>query len=61
MASIDTGVGLHPDFGSGTYNGITIGIPYVVVPADQPLVPFINNLYTTESDPARSPSPTTRR
>ncbi len=57
MASIDTVVGLHPDFGSGTYNGIDIGIPYVVVPADQPLVPFINNLYTTESDPGPFPIP----
>jgi hypothetical protein len=57
MASITTDVGLHPDFGSGTYNGITIGIPYVVVPADQPLVPFINNLYTTESAPGPFPIP----
>ena len=57
MASIDTDVGLHPDFGSGTYDGIEIGIPYVVVPADQPLVPFINNLYTTESDPGPFPIP----
>ncbi len=32
MASLNTDVGMHPDFGSGTYNGITIGIPYVVVP-----------------------------
>nr|WP_294508952.1 carbohydrate-binding domain-containing protein [uncultured Rhodopila sp.] len=57
MASINTAVGLHPDFGSGTYDGITIGIPYVVVPADQPLVPFINDLYTTESDPGPFPIP----
>nr|WP_294560661.1 carbohydrate-binding domain-containing protein [uncultured Rhodopila sp.] len=57
MASLNTNVGLHPDFGSGTYNGITIGIPYVVVPYDQPLVPFLNNLYTTESDPGPFPIP----
>jgi hypothetical protein len=57
MASINTAVGLHPDFGSGTYNGIKIGIPYVVVPYDQPLVPFLNNLYTSESDPGPFPIP----
>jgi hypothetical protein len=57
MASIATAVGLHPDFGSGTYNGASIGIPYVVVPYDQPLVPFINNLYSSESDPGPFPIP----
>ena len=57
MASLDTDVGLHPDFGSGTYNGVAIGLPYVVVPADQPLVPFINNVYATESDPGPFPIP----
>jgi hypothetical protein len=57
MASLSTGAGLHPDFGSGTYDGISIGIPYVVVPADQPLVPFINNLYAAESDSGPFPIP----
>lgn len=28
---IGTGIGLHPDFGSGLYNGSNIGIPYLVV------------------------------
>src|SRR5207248_9155000 len=27
--------GLHPDFGSGTYAGGPIGIPYTTVPGDQ--------------------------
>ncbi len=57
MASIATAVGLHPDFGSGTYGGTLIGIPYVVVPYDQPLVPFINNIYASESDPGPFPIP----
>lgn len=57
MASLGTNVGVHADFGSGTYNGITIGIPYVIVPAGQPLVPFIDNLYTSESDPGPFPIP----
>ena len=31
VASIGAGTGLHPDFGSGLYNGQRIGIPYEVV------------------------------
>src|SRR5215471_15683140 len=30
---------LHPDFGSGTYNGGPIGIPYVTVPGSQTKYP----------------------
>src|SRR5690242_15672039 len=30
---------IHPDFGAGLYDGEPIGIPYAVVPANQPLVP----------------------
>ena len=57
MASIASDVGLHPDFGSGTYNGASIGIPYVVVPYDQPLVPFTNTLYPSEADSGPFPIP----
>src|SRR6478609_1991409 len=57
ISAINPAAGLHPDFGSGTWGGIPIGIPYVVVPADQPLVPFINNLYASESDPGPFPIP----
>ena len=32
--------GLHPDFGSGLYEGSPMGIPYVVVCGNQPLVPI---------------------
>src|ERR1700740_1245734 len=42
---------LHPDFGSGLYNGSSIGIPYMVVPSAQPLVYVNYNLYGDESDP----------
>jgi len=48
---------LHADFGSGLYNGQSIGIPYYVVPGVQPLV-FVNyNLYGDESDPGPMPIP----
>jgi hypothetical protein len=50
---------VHPDFGSGLYNGQSIGIPYYVVPAAEPLV-FVNyNLYGDESDPGPMPIPFT--
>jgi hypothetical protein len=38
---IGTGYRLHPDFGSGTWEGGRIGIPYVVVPQSQPLVKMV--------------------
>src|SRR5882757_2167412 len=38
IASIGLSTGLHPDFGSGTYAGAIIGIPYVVVSDDQAYV-----------------------
>ena len=42
---------VHPDVGS------TFGIPYVVVPADQPLVPIRYDAYGEESDPGPFPIP----
>jgi hypothetical protein len=56
IASIGASGHLHPDFGSGTYQGAPIGIPYVVVPANQPLVP-ISFQYADESDPGPYPIP----
>lgn len=41
---------LHPDFGSGTYNGGPIGIPFVTVPGTQTKYPA-TFLYASESDP----------
>lgn len=44
---------LHPDFGSNP----DYGIPFVVVPADQPLVPVTYVAYGDESDPGPFPVP----
>jgi hypothetical protein len=56
VASIGTSAPLHPDFGAGPYRGGTIGIPYVVAGATQPLVP-ISFTYADESDPGPYPIP----
>jgi hypothetical protein len=50
-------VGLHPDFGSGLYEGSPIGIPYVVVSANQAKVPLIWTAYGDEADPGPYPIP----
>ena len=47
---------LHPDFGSGTWAGFPIGIPYVTVPGTQAKVP-VNFVYADESDPGPYPIP----
>lgn len=57
IRSIGEGGTLHPDFGSGTWNGGPIGIPYVVVPGTQPRVP-VRFEYADESDPGPYPIPT---
>lgn len=44
---------LHPDFGSNP----DYGIPYVVVPANQPMVPMNFTEYADESDPGPYPVP----
>jgi hypothetical protein len=44
---------LHPDFGSNP----SYGIPFTVVPADQPLVPITYGAYGDESDPGPFPIP----
>jgi hypothetical protein len=50
-------VGLHADFGSGEYNGQSIGIPYVVVGSGQSLVGINFTAYGDESDPGPMPVP----
>jgi len=55
IAHMAPGTGLHPDFGT-VWDGAPIGIPYVVVPGDQPKVP-IDFLYADESDPGPYPIP----
>ena len=47
---------LHADFGSGEYNGSTIGIPYVVV-SGQPNIAVKYGAYASESDPGIMPIP----
>jgi IPT/TIG domain-containing protein len=52
---IGASTGLHPDFGSGLYNGSNIGIPYTVVGSQQPLVVVNYTAYGSESDPGPMP------
>jgi len=54
---IGASVTIHPDFGSGLYQGSSIGIPYVVVDSTQPLVPINFTAYGDESDPGPMPVP----
>ncbi len=56
IAGIGAGTGLHPDFGSGLYEGKPIGIPYVVVPANQAGV-NLTFKYDDQSDHALYPIP----
>ncbi len=56
VATIGANAYLHPDFGSGTWEGEPIGIPYVDVPGTQPLVD-VTFYYADESDPGPYPIP----
>jgi hypothetical protein len=56
IATIGADTGLHPDFGSGTWQGAPIGIPFIVVPGTQPMVP-VSFDYADESDPGPYPIP----
>jgi hypothetical protein len=56
VRSIGRDEGLHPDFGSGTWEGAPIGIPYAVVDSSQEEVP-IDFTYADESDPGPYPIP----
>lgn len=57
IASIGLNTGLHPDFGSGLYDGAPIGIPYVIVAGDQAKVAVQFTDYGDESDPGPYPIP----
>lgn len=48
---------VHADFGSGLWDGAPIGIPFVVAPSNQPLVPINISPYASESDPGPYPIP----
>jgi hypothetical protein len=54
---IGASVTIHPDFGSGLYQGSSIGIPYVVVDSTQGFVPINFTAYGDESDPGPMPVP----
>ena len=54
--TIGTDTGLHPDFGSGEWNGGPIGIPYTVVSQTQAKVGITFD-YADESDPGPYPIP----
>jgi hypothetical protein len=57
VRSIGLDAYLHPDFGSGTYGGGRIGIPYTTVARSQPKVP-VSFDYADESDRGPYPIPT---
>jgi len=54
---IGPSIGLHPDFGSGQYNGSDIGIPYTIVSGTQGMVSIDFTAYGSESDPGPMPIP----
>jgi hypothetical protein len=56
VRSIGLGAYVHPDFGSGTWEGAPIGIPYVTVSKRQRKVP-VKFDYADESDRGRYPIP----
>lgn len=57
IASIGLGIGLHPDFGAGLYQGAVLGIPYSVVSGAQAKVAISFTAYGNESDPGPYPIP----
>ena len=56
---VGSSIGIHPDFGSGQYNGSYMGIPYTVVDGTQSLIPINYQAYGDESDPGPMPIPLT--
>ena len=56
IKSIGKNTGMHPDFGSGLWDGAPIGIPYATVSAGQAKVPVTFD-YNDESDPGPYPIP----
>ena len=59
IASIGATASLRPDFGSGTWDGGPIGIPYVVVSGSQAKVTIRFTAYASESEPGPYPVPRT--
>lgn len=59
LKNIGLTANLRPDFGSGTWDGGPIGIPYVVVSGTQAKVTIRFTAYGNESDPGPYPVPRT--
>jgi len=59
VSTIGASSPLHPDFGSGLYNGAPIGIPYVTVPGTQTLYPL--SRIKARATPAPTPFRSTLR
>ncbi len=57
LSTIGLTTGLRPDFGSGTWDGGPIGIPYHVVAGTQAKVKITYTAYGSESDPGPYPVP----
>jgi hypothetical protein len=64
IASIGAAIGIKADFGSGLYENARIGVPFVGVTSDQPMVPIHfagfgdePEPYVDESDPGPYPIP----
>src|SRR6202041_1262565 len=57
ISFIGTSDPVHPDFGSGEFNGSSIGIPYIVVDSDQAPVAVNYTESGDESDPGPMPVP----
>ncbi len=57
ISFIGSSTPLHPDFGSGLYQGHTFGIPYIVVPVAEPFIQLGFTAYGAESDPGPMPIP----
>jgi hypothetical protein len=57
LATIDIGNGLHPDFGAGYYQGVSIGIPYYVVAGTQKKVKIKFTAFGDQSDAGPYPVP----
>jgi hypothetical protein len=56
ISAIGTNKSVHPDFGSGTWDGAPIGIPYTIVSGNQPKINITFD-YSDESDPGPYPIP----
>lgn len=56
IKTIGADTGMHPDFGSGLWEGRPMGIPYTIVPGNQKRVSVVFS-YKDESDPGPYPVP----